>query len=106
MRDSVPCRRESIPNADICTKWPHLSHITLLQYQKNAPISLLIGYHCPQVTRPFEIATRGDYEPFGWRTSLGWCVVGAACADVDTNEKDDLGATHIVALHLRVNVVR
>lgn len=93
---STPCRRESIPNADIGTKWLHLSHIALPQHQKNAPIGLLIGYHCSQVTGPLEIAPGGDYEPFGWKTSLGWCALGAASADVDGNEMDDLGATHIV----------
>ena len=95
MRDSIPCRRESIPKADVCTKWPHLSHITLPQYHKNVPIGLLIGYHCPQVMRPLEIATGGDYEPFGWKTSLGWCIVGAPCTPGDGNMYD-FGATHIV----------
>lgn len=42
-------------------------------------------------------ATFGDCggdEHFGWKTSLGWCVVGAACADI--NETDRFGATHTV----------
>ncbi|KAK3890971.1 hypothetical protein Pcinc_005138 [Petrolisthes cinctipes] len=44
--------------------------------------------------RPLEIVTGGDNEPFGWKTCLGWCVVGATCADV--NEMDEFGATHLV----------
>ena len=96
MRDSIPCRRDSIVTAEVLSKWSHLSHIGLPPYYDNAPIGILIGYHCPQVMRPLEIATGGEYEPFGWKTSVGWCVVGATCDEVDVNEMDDLGATHVV----------
>lgn len=96
MRDSIPCRRDSIVTAEVLSKWSHLSHIDLPPYYDNAHIGILIGYHCPQVMRPLEIATGGEYEPFGWKTSVGWCVVGATCDEVDVNEMDDLGATHVV----------
>lgn len=76
VRGTIPCRREIIPTADIIREWPHLSHIKIPQYYENAPIGLLIGYHCTQVMRPLEIATGGDDEPIGWKTSLGWCIVG------------------------------
>lgn len=48
--------------------------------------------------RPLEIAAGSDYEPFGWRTSLGWCVIGAACTAEGNDEAslDDLGTTRIV----------
>ncbi len=73
MRDSIPCKRESIPTADVISKWPHLSHIDISYYYERAPIGLLIGYHCPQVMQPLEVAIGGNYEPFGWKTNLGWC---------------------------------
>lgn len=96
VRDSIPCRREIIPTSDVVRKWPHLSHIDIPQCYENAPIGLLIGYHCPQVMRPLEIATGRDDEPFGWKTSLGWCIVGASCASEPVAETDELGSTHIV----------
>ncbi|KAK3891104.1 hypothetical protein Pcinc_004973 [Petrolisthes cinctipes] len=94
VRDSIPCRREIIPTSDVVCKWPHLSHLDIPQYYEDAPIGPLIGYHCPQIMRPLEIVAGGDNEPFGWKTCLGWCVVGATCADV--NEMDEFGATHLV----------
>lgn len=98
MREAIPCRRDSIPKGGDLAKWPHLSHIEIPHYYENAPIGLLIGYHCPQAMRPLKIAAGSDYEPFGWKTSLGWCVIGAACTAESDDEanSDDLGATHIV----------
>ena len=73
-RLTIPCSHDSIPTTEIREKWPHLSEIQLPPYYENAPIGLLIGYHCPQAMRPLEIVAGGADEPFGWRTSLGWCV--------------------------------
>lgn len=61
--------------------------LTFLRFMKRLDFRVFISLN----------ATFGDCggdEHFGWKTSLGWCVVGAACADI--NETDRFGATHTV----------
>lgn len=98
VRDSIPCRQEIIPAADVVSKWPRLSPINIPQIYEDVPFGLLISYHCPQFMQPLEIVTGGDDEPFEWKTNLGWGVVGAFCADV--NETDRFGTTHTVFTRL------
>ena len=91
-KDSIPCNRDNIPTADLLDRWSHLAHIDLPQYYDDAPIGLLIGYHCPQVMRPLEIVIGSDDEPFGWKTNVGWWIVGTG----DTGESGDIGTSHFV----------
>lgn len=49
VKDSSLCKRELIPTADVDSKWAHLSYLNMLEYYKDAPIGILIGYRCPQV---------------------------------------------------------
>ena len=95
-RLTIPCSHDSIPTTEILEKWPHLSEIQLPPYYENAPIGLLIGYHCPQAMGPLEIVAGGADEPFGWRTSLGWCVVGVTRHTDVVNDLNEIGSTHIV----------
>ena len=93
-RDCIPCNRDSIPTGDTLADWPHLSGIELPPYYEQAPIGLLIGFHCSAAMKPLEVVTGDDGEPFGWRTSLGWCVLGVV--DADANAMDEYGFSHTV----------
>ena len=101
-RDSIPCSRESIPTNDILKNHPNFSEIKLPPYYKDAPIGLLIGYHCTEVMRPLKVIPGVKDGIFGWKTCIGWCVVGGAAGAADCmddcmdDSMDEIGRSHVL----------
>ena len=92
-RDVIPCSRSCISTSDSIKGYPHLSIINLPPYFNDVPVGLLLGYTCVQAMTPLDIVAGKEGEPFGYKTCLGWCVVGATGMD-NMVSRDSLGVTH------------
>ena len=44
--------------------------------EDNLPVGLLIGGNCVKALEPLEILQSRNEGPYGFKTRLGWCVVG------------------------------
>ena len=77
-KESIPCRGNQIPTAEMAHKWPHLKKIKdkIPKLDADIEIGLLIGCNCPRTIKPKELITGKSEDPYAVRTSLGWCIVG------------------------------
>ena len=77
-KESIPCRGNQIPTAEMAHKWPHLKKIKdkIPKLDADIEIGLLIGCNCPRAIKPKELITGKSEDPYAVRTSLGWCIVG------------------------------
>ena len=90
-RDSIPCSRDSIPTQQMVNHYPHLSGVKLPPYCEDAPIGLLLGYHTIEAFKPLEIVVGEGTSPFGWKTPLGWCLMGPHAHE----QNDELGLSFV-----------
>ena len=72
-RDQIPSRRDQIPRPEIVDKWPHLRRIrdSILPYQEDLEIGLLIGCNCPKAIKPKEVILGKGDDPYAVRSILG-----------------------------------
>ena len=77
-KESIPCRGNQIPTAEMAHKWPHLKKIKdkIPKLDADIEIGLLIGCNCPRTIKPKELITGKSEDPYAVRTLLGWCIVG------------------------------
>ncbi|XP_048590520.1 uncharacterized protein LOC116615632 [Nematostella vectensis] len=77
-RDSILARRSQIPTPELARTWPHLEQIAneLSPHKEDIEVGLLIGNNCARAIRPREIIPRGEDDPYGQRTLLGWGIIG------------------------------
>ena len=77
-KESIPCRGNQIPTAEMADKWPHLKKIKdkIPKLDADIEIGLLIGCNCPRAIKPKEVITGKSEDPYAVRTLLGWCIVG------------------------------
>ena len=77
-KESIPCRGNQIPTAEMAHKWPHLKKIKdkIPKLDADIEIGLLIGCNCPRAIKPKELITGKSEDPYAVRTLLGWCIVG------------------------------
>lgn len=89
-RPTIPANRSQIPKPDAIREWSHLQQVAdkLMPYKADVEVSLLIGSNCTRAIRPREIIARGEDEPYGQKTILGWGVVGTICK----TPSEDVGA--------------
>ena len=66
--------------------WPCLKRVAnqLMPYRHDIHVGLLLEVNCARVTRPGEIITGTDDDPYAKKTTLGWGVIGI----VDRKEYD------------------
>ena len=85
-RTNIPANKSHIPTKQTAEKWHHLQYIKNEMLDLlNCEIGLLIGYNCSNAMKSLQCITGNDYEPFGLRTPIGWCIIGGN-ADVDHYE--------------------
>ena len=77
-KESIPCRGNQIPTAEMAHKWPHLKKIKdkIPKLDADIEMGLLIGCNCPRAIKPKELITGKSEDPYAVRTLLGWCIVG------------------------------
>ena len=77
-KESISCRGNQIPTAEMADKWPHFKKIKgkIPKLDADIEIGLLIGCNCPKAIKPKEVITGKSDDPYVVRTLLGWCIVG------------------------------
>ena len=92
-RDQIPSRRDQIPRPEIADKWPHLRRISdsILPYQEDLEIDLLIGCNCPKAIKPKEVILGKGDDPYALRSILGWGIIGpVGIPATDSRDKDGI----------------
>ena len=92
-RDQIPSRRDQIPRPEIADKWPHLRRIrdSILPYQEDLEIDLLIGCNCFKAIKPKEVILGKGDDPYALRSILGWGIIGpVGIPATDSRDKDGM----------------
>ena len=85
-RPEIPVNRASIPTHQTAKMWPHLECIAdEMVPLMDVEVGLLIGRQCRQLIAPRDIKPAQQDGPFGQKTSLGWNIIGAPCAQEENN---------------------
>ena len=79
-QEAIPTNREDIPTAEVVNdRFPHLQELAdQLMPKSNSEVGLLIGNDHPAAFKPKEFLTATDQDAFGWRTELGWGIMGVS----------------------------
>ena len=78
-RKSIPINYKYIPCSEMVEDWPHLHPLRgKLAPRLNHEVGILIGFDCPEALFPQDVisAPRSSGGPFGWKSDLGWGIVG------------------------------
>ncbi|XP_033121563.1 uncharacterized protein LOC117120646, partial [Anneissia japonica] len=73
--ESVPAGKDSIPIREELRSWDHLKDLPI-DVDAGQDVQLLIGADTPEAFWVHEERRGQAKEPYGIRTSLGWCVMG------------------------------
>lgn len=76
--NAIPMDRSNIPTPSTAATWDHLKEIAHeIPDIQSCSIGMLIGYDNSQAIVPTKIlAGPNQTDPFGWKTALGWGVIG------------------------------
>ena len=75
-RDVIPIRRLHIPTNMTASKWSHLQCLkNKIPVMQNCKIGMLIGCNCSLATKPTDVISGRDNEPYGVKTLLGWSII-------------------------------
>ena len=88
-REEIPIKSSQIARPETVGKWPHLRKVAdeLIPYDESMPVGLLIGINCTRATKPCEIISGAEDEPYAVRTALGWGVIGAVFQSSSDNKR-------------------
>ncbi|KAB7506557.1 hypothetical protein Anas_07422 [Armadillidium nasatum] len=80
VKEDIAADRASIPNKEVAKRYEHLQEI----YDKIEPeiptleVEMLIGLDCQEAIEPLKIVTGKRGTPFGFKSRLGWGIIGRA----------------------------
>jgi len=101
-RDQIPSWRDQIPRPEIADKWPHLRKIrdSILPYQEDLEIGLLISCNCPKAIKPKEVILGKGDDPYAVRSILGWGIIGpVGIPATDSRDKDGISTCNRIVAH-------
>ena len=81
-KEELPADVEEVATREKIEIWDHLKKIAnKVPMVSDIEIKLLIGANCAKALEPQEVIPIKDGGPFGYKSPLGWCVVGPLVKD-------------------------
>ena len=93
-KEELPADVEEVATREKIEIWDHLKKIAnKVPMVSDIEIKLLIGANCAKALEPQEVIPIKDGGPFGYKSPLGWCVVGPLVKDA---KKGSISCNRIV----------
>ena len=93
-KEEIPVDRSEIVTPAKLKRWQYLEKISsFLGVNENISVDLLIGANCVEALQLLEVIPSRQEGPYGYKTILGWCVVGPI-----VDEKQDAVSCNRIAV--------